>query len=245
MNNKTLMHVLITFVLFMATPVSAIDNGAESLRQTGKAFACVSRAVSPSAVFLQTETSIPGSPAAQFSTPFGEAWPFGDEYRGILKQQPERRRGKRRQIGQGSGFVFSTKDGLMSDKTYILTNNHVIDKADNIRLMFLDGREFDARITARDRQSDIAVIEIKAGKIPVLTMGDSSKLEIGEWVVAIGNPFGSHTLTVGAVSAKGRTSVGVNDYEDFIQTDAAINSGNSVGPLVSLDGEVVGVNTAR
>ncbi len=94
-------------------------------------------------------------------------------------------------------------------------------------------------------QSDVAVIEIKASSMPAAKLGDSSKLEVGEWVVAIGNPFGlSHTLTVGVVSAKGRTSIGINDYEDFIQTDAAINPGNAGGPLVNLDAEVVGINTA-
>jgi serine protease Do len=121
----------------------------------------------------------------------------------------------------------------------------VVEGAEKIRVKFQDGREFDAEITGRDPQSDVAVIEIKTGGMPPLPMADSSKIEVGEWVVAIGNPFGlSHTLTVGVVSAKGRTSVGINDYEDFIQTDAAINPGNSGGPLVNLDGEVVGINTA-
>jgi len=100
-------------------------------------------------------------------------------------------------------------------------------------------------VTGRDPQSDIAVIEIKTSGLPALSWGDSSQLEVGEWVVAMGNPFGlSHTLTIGVVSAKVRTSVGISDYEDFIQTDAAINPGNSGGPLVNLDGEVVGINTA-
>jgi serine protease Do len=117
--------------------------------------------------------------------------------------------------------------------------------AEKIRVKFQDGREFDANIKGADPKSDIAVIEIKAGGLPSLQWADSAKLEVGEWVVAIGNPFGlSHTLTVGVVSAKGRTSLGISDYEDFIQTDAAINPGNSGGPLVNLDGEVVGVNTA-
>ena len=117
--------------------------------------------------------------------------------------------------------------------------------ADRILVKFQDGREYDAKVTGRDPQSDIAVIEIKAGGLPALALADSSMAEVGEWVIAIGNPFGlSHTLTVGVISAKGRTSLGINDYEDFIQTDAAINPGNSGGPLVDLDGEVVGINTA-
>jgi serine protease Do len=120
-----------------------------------------------------------------------------------------------------------------------------VENAEKITVKFQDGREFDAEIKGTDPKSDIAVLEIKAGGLPALEWGDSTKLDVGEWVVAMGNPFGlSHTLTVGVVSAKGRTSVGISDYEDFIQTDAAINPGNSGGPLVNLEGKVVGVNTA-
>ncbi len=109
-----------------------------------------------------------------------------------------------------------------------------------------DGREFEATIVGTDPKSDVALIKIKkAENLPVLPLGNSEALEIGEWVMAIGNPFGlSHTLTVGVVSAKGRTSVGITDYEDFIQTDAAINPGNSGGPLINMYGEVVGINSA-
>jgi serine protease Do len=115
--------------------------------------------------------------------------------------------------------------------SYILTNNHVVDNAEKIRVKFQDGREFDARIKGTDPKSDVAVLEIAARGLPALKWGDSTRLEVGEWVVALGNPFGlSHTLTAGVVSAKGRTSLGINDYEDFIQTDAAINPGNSGGP---------------
>jgi len=121
----------------------------------------------------------------------------------------------------------------------------VVEGNDKISVKFLDGREFEAKIKGTDPKSDIAVIEIEASGLPAVQIGDYSQLEVGEWVVAIGNPFGlSHTLTVGVVSAKGRTSLGINDYEDFIQTDAAINPGNSGGPLVNLDGEVIGMNTA-
>ena len=148
-------------------------------------------------------------------------------------------------MGQGSGFVFKIDSGLLSKKTYILTNNHVVDHADKIRIKFQNGKEYDAKVTGTDPKSDVAVIEIKTNDIPALSIGDSSKLDVGEWVVAIGNPFGlSHTLTVGVVSAKGRTAIGINDYENFIQTDAAINPGNSGGPLVNLDGQVIGMNTA-
>jgi serine protease Do len=245
---------LLLLSFLMVAPVQALDGGVESLRKTGKAFAAVARSVSPAVVFIQVEGKGPSS-ISRFFSPFGEQSPFenefferffGERFPGMPRMpKHDTPHGERRAIGQGSGFVFSAKDGLLSDKTYILTNNHVIDQADKIKVKFQDGREYDAKVTGRDPQSDIAVIEIKTGDLPPLAWGDSSQLEVGEWVVAIGNPFGlSHTLTVGVVSAKGRTGVGINDYEDFIQTDAAINPGNSGGPLVNLDGEVVGVNTA-
>ena len=152
---------------------------------------------------------------------------------------------KKRTQSQGSGFVFSLDKGIFSDKAYVLTNNHVVENADKLKVTLLDGREVQAHVKAADPKSDIAVLELAVKDVPALKLGDSKNLEVGEWVVAIGNPFGlSHTLTVGVVSAKGRTSLGINDYEDFIQTDAAINPGNSGGPLVNLDGEVVGINTA-
>ena len=242
-------------LLFIALPGRALDGGIENLRQTGKAFASVARAVSPAVVFIQVEAKMQGSNIRGFSSPFGDESPFGDD---LFKhffgdrfpdipgmRKPDSPQRERQTVAQGSGFIFAAKSGLLSDKSYILTNNHVVENADRIQVKLQDGREFDAKIKGRDPQSDVAVIEINAGGLPVLAWGDSARLEVGEWVVAIGNPFGlSHTLTVGVVSAKGRTSVGINDYEDFIQTDAAINPGNSGGPLVNLEGEVVGMNTA-
>ncbi len=233
-------------LLICAAP-QAQDSGVESLRQTGKAFASVGRAVSPSVVFIKVEARVAAAPRQGYPSPFGEAWPFGDElfrrFFGIPQLVPPP--SERRVIGQGSGFVFAAKSGLFSDKTYILTNNHVVENAERIRVQFVDGREVEAKVKGRDPHTDLAVLEVPIGGYPALKWGDASALEVGEWVVAIGNPFGlSHTLTVGVVSAKGRTSLGINDYEDFIQTDAAINPGNSGGPLVNLDGEVVGVNTA-
>lgn len=233
------------------SPVFAQEGGIDNLRETGKAFASVGRAVSPSVAFIQVEGSAPSQYVGP-GTPFGENWPFsddlfrrffGEDFPGVPRQdQPQR---ERRTLGQGSGFVFAVEDTMLSEKTYILTNNHVVGNAETIQVTFQDGREFDAVIRGSDPQSDVAVIEIEASGFSPLPIGKSSDLEVGEWVVAIGNPFGlSHSLTVGVVSAKGRTSLGINDYEDFIQTDAAINPGNSGGPLVNLDGEVVGMNTA-
>ncbi len=255
MMNRSIPRVFLFLLLLMAIPVQAMDGAIENLRQTGKAFASVARAVSPSVVFIQVEGKVADADMAGMGTPFGDQWPFGDDFfrrffggqlPGIPRApHPGKPGGERRSISQGSGFVFAVKDGMLSDKTYILTNNHVVENADKISVKFQDGREFEASITGRDPQSDIAVIEVGTSDYKAVPLADSSKLEVGEWVVAIGNPFGlSHTLTVGVVSATGRTSVGINDYEDFIQTDAAINPGNSGGPLVNLDGEVVGINTA-
>ena len=243
--------ILLCATLFAMSAASA-DNGVESLRQTGKAFATVARQVSPSVVSIKIEGSKSSTP---FTTPSGKEWPFdndflrrffGDDFPGAPQQKrPLKPKSKRRVIGQGSGFVFKTGKGANRGKTYILTNSHVVRHAGKIHVKFKDGREFDAKVTGRDPHSDVAIIEIKARGFKPLALADSSAIEVGEWVVAIGNPFGlSHTLTAGIVSAKGRTSVGINDYEDFIQTDAAINPGNSGGPLVNLDGDVVGINTA-
>ncbi len=246
---KIISVLLLSFTWLIAVPSSAlVDGGVESLRQTGKAFAEVSRAVSPSVVFIQVEASTPAVTSQQFPTPFGDDFFrrfFGDQFPGIPNTPPGAPQGEHRAIGQGSGFVFKSRDGLLKDKTYILTNNHVVEHAEKIKVKFQDGREFDAKVTGRDPLTDVAVIEINEGGFPAIPLADSSKLEVGEWVIAIGNPFGlSHTLTVGVVSAKGRTGIGLNDYEDFIQTDAAINPGNSGGPLVNIDGKVVGMNTA-
>ncbi len=232
----------------ISAPMHAQEGGIENLRQTGKAFAEIARQVSPSVVFIRSESGRESAAAEAPPSPFGDDLFrrfFGDEFPGLPRREGPR--GERRAVSQGSGFVFATKDGLLSDKTYILTNSHVVEDADKIRVQFQNGREFDATIKGTDPKSDVAVVEIDSRDLPApaLPLGDSAKLQVGEWVVAIGNPFGlSHTLTAGVVSAKGRTSLGISDYEDFIQTDAAINPGNSGGPLVNLSGEVVGINTA-
>ena len=234
-------------LLVMSVPAAqAHDGGIESLKQTGKAFASVARKVSPSVVFIQTESIEETRGYGGFRSPFSDdlfRHFFGDSFPGFPERKPRERR--QRKVGQGSGFVFSLDNGIHRERAYILTNNHVIDDADRITVTFKDGHELDATVKGTDPQSDIAVLEVGVSDVPALSLGDSASLEVGEWVVAIGNPFGlSHTLTAGVVSAKGRSSLGINDYEDFIQTDAAINPGNSGGPLVNLEGEVVGINTA-
>jgi len=157
------------------------------------------------------------------------AEPFEEFFRFFGPPQERMRR------GQGSGFMISS-DG------YVVTNNHVVAGADDVRVKLADGREFKAKVKGSDRGTDVALLKIDDAKsLPTLPLGDSEKLEVGDWVVAIGNPFGlSHTVTAGIVSAKDRSSGG--PYDDFIQTDAAINPGNSGGPLLNLKGEVVGIN---
>ena len=222
---------------------SAQDTGIENLRETGKAFRSVAKKVSPAVVFIKVEKEVeqPG----MGDNPF-EGTPFGDEFfRRFFGQMPQQRSPhqqqpqKRHSMGQGSGFIISA-DG------YIMTNNHVVGDADKVSVQLLDGREYDAKIIGTDPPSDVALIKIDADeKLPFLKLGNSDDLEVGDWVLAFGNPFGlSHTLTAGIVSAKGRSGIGLNDFENFIQTDAAINPGNSGGPLVNLDSEVIGMNSA-
>ena len=143
-----------------------------------------------------------------------------------------------KQQGLGSGSIIS-KDG------YILTNNHVVGGADRILVRLHDGQEFEAELIGADPPSDIAVIKIPANELNPIQMGNSDEMQVGETVIAIGNPFGlTLTVTLGIISAKGRSNVGITDYENFIQTDAAINPGNSGGPLINLEGKLIGVNTA-
>jgi len=238
--------VSLLILIILTNPLQAQESGIDSLRQTSKAFASVAKKVSPAVVFIQVEMAVQNQPAMQFSSPFGNGGSPGEEFfRRFFgpsfpgqQGQPHQAPPQQHAMGQGSGFIVST-DG------YILTNNHVVGDASKITVKLQDGREFTAKTIGTDPHSDVALIKIDAKGLPVLALGDSDALEVGEWVVAIGNPFGlSHTLTVGVVSAKGRSSVGLADYENFIQTDAAINPGNSGGPLVDLDGRAIGMNTA-
>jgi serine protease Do len=207
-------------------------------RESGKAFAAVTRQVSPSVVSVQSEYPI-DTTTLQLSPADEE---FLKRYLGELPKPPaDLPPEDLLDVAQGSGFVFKKAGGY----TYILTTSHLVKDARQVRVMLLNGQELEAKVKGVDAQSDIAVLEIPVVDAPPLPLGNTSKLEVGEWVMAIGNPFGlQHTLTVGVVSAIGRTELGINDYEDFIQTDAAINPGNSGGPLVNLDGQIVGMNTA-
>ncbi|MDD2455484.1 MAG: Do family serine endopeptidase [Kiritimatiellae bacterium] len=216
-----------------------------------RGFADVAAKATPAVVFIQVEKQVAmGNGEFYFNNPFDL---FGDDFAERffgLPQAPGRRglpgrrapgRGRPpafKQTGQGSGFIIS-KDG------YILTNTHVVGDVDKITVKLADGREFQAKKIGADNKTEVALIKIEAEDLPVLEIGKPDELLIGEWVIAIGNPFGlKETLTVGVVSAKGRSNIGITDYENFIQTDAAINPGNSGGPLLNIDGAVVGINTA-
>jgi len=240
--NYSLFTVLLGFFSLLPFSLKADASGIENLKKTGKAFASVAKKVSPAVVFIKIEKVMNPRTSNSHYGEHGGAPRVDEEmlrrYFGGGRQRPSNKQRRKQTVGQGSGFLI-TSDG------YILTNNHVITKADDIVVKMRDGREFKAKVIGKDPKSDVAVIKIKGEKFPFLELGDSDKLEVGEWVVAIGNPFGlSHSLTAGIVSAKGRNAVGLADYENFIQTDAAINPGNSGGPLVNLDSQVIGMNSA-
>jgi serine protease Do len=167
--------------------------------------------------------------------PFGEKNPFGDFFGPFSEENPPRGFEQR---GVGSGFV-------MSREGYVLTNNHVVEDADQIKVKLTNGKEYDGKIIGRDPKTDLALIKIKASSdLQPLNLGNSDDLKVGSWVVAVGSPFGlEQTVTAGIVSAKGRV-IGSGPYDNFIQTDASINPGNSGGPLINMKGEVVGINTA-
>ncbi|MFP7754118.1 DegQ family serine endoprotease [Thermodesulfobacteriota bacterium B35] len=231
------------FTSMSATLVAADDNSdIQLLARTAKAFASVVKKAEPAVVHVAVEKSvkgggnIPGNPFDFFNDPFFERF-FGPQFR-HPRMDPRKKPRQFKQRAAGSGFIISP-DG------YILTNNHVVEKADKITVRLNDKREFTARVIGTDPQSDVALIKIDGNNLPVLPLGDSDKIEVGEWVIAIGSPFElNQTVTVGVVSAKGRNRMGINDYENFIQTDAAINPGNSGGPLLNIYGQAIGINTA-
>lgn len=246
-NRKSSRFILVStlFLLLLFTaPPSAFAQSKESiaaLKQMGKAFASIAEKTSPAVVGLRAEKTFT-HPYTE--SPFGNQFdPFSDDLfdfffrRSPRGRQPAPQR-KYQQTAQGSGFIISA-DG------YILTNNHLVGEAEKVKVELADEREFTAKIIGADPESDVAVIKIDANDLPYLELADSDALEVGEWVLAIGNPLGlAHTVTAGIVSAKGRSGFHLATYENFIQTDAAINFGNSGGPLINLDGEVVGINTA-
>ncbi len=199
-----------------------------SITGESTAFSDVVKSVGPAVVNISTTKTVRRD-ISPFSHPFDPFEDFFDSFR-LPRKYKER--------SLGSGVIVSS-DG------YIITNYHVVEKADEIKVTLYDKQDYKGKIIGSDPKTDIAIIKIPAKSLPAVKWGDSDSLQVGEFVLAFGNPYGfSHTVTMGIVSAVGRANVGIADYEDFIQTDAAINPGNSGGPLVNIRGELIGINTA-
>ncbi len=234
---SALLAVLCITLLFPGGPSTSFAR-AENVPMVPANFTQLAEEAKPGVVNIRTVRTIKGG-GRVFRHFFGE--PFGnrrnpfEDFFGPFSEQPNREHKER---SLGSGFIID-------DEGYIVTNNHVIAQADEIKVKLSDGKEFDAEVVGRDSKTDLALIKIKgSGDLKSLPLGDSDNLKVGTWVVAIGSPFGlEQTVTAGIVSAKGR-SIGAGPYDDFIQTDASINPGNSGGPLINLKGQVVGINTA-
>jgi serine protease Do len=224
--------------LVLGAPSAWAAGDSSRVKMIPESFSSLAESRSPAVINVRTVKNIKGGGLVfrHFSrNPFGKNHPSGDLFEKFFGGTPNR---DFKQRSLGSGFVIS-KDG------YIVTNNHVIENADQIKVSLKDGKEYDAKIIGRDPSTDIALIKIEPDNdLPTLSFGSSEDLKVGEWVVAIGSPFGlAHTVTAGIVSAKGRV-IGSGPYDDFIQTDASINPGNSGGPLLDMNGMVVGINTA-
>jgi serine protease Do len=217
-----------------AVPSAHAASSTNAIAQGLPDFISLAKKLGPSVVNVST-TAV-RSTGRNRSRPFGGNDPAEEFWERFFGGRAPRE--QQRQSGVGSGFIVDA-DGT------ILTNYHVVDGAQKLSVTLSDGKSYEAKVIGRDQKSDIAVIKIDAGhNLPAAPLGDSDQLEVGEWVMAIGNPFGlDHTVTSGIVSAKGR-NIGQGPYDNFIQTDASINPGNSGGPLINLRGEVVGINSA-
>jgi serine protease Do len=244
--NKPIAIVVAALLIFGSGLAVATAAKNAPVRMIPENFSVLAKDVSPAVVHIRVEKAVKGGAAGphhfgnqpfQGNDRFKE---FFDEFFGGRSPREFHQRNPHdfKQKGLGTGFIID-KDG------FIVTNNHVVQDADQITVVLNDEREFDAEIVGRDPHTDLALIKIDADKdLPTARMGSSEKLQVGEWVAAIGSPFGlEQTVTAGIVSAKGRV-IGSGPYDDFIQTDASINPGNSGGPLINMNGEVVGINTA-
>jgi len=236
-----LMVLLVVTFTVGYVPQTAQASAPPALKQMEENLVQVAEKVTPAVVNITASKKIAQMGPAEEMQPFGQDNPlkefFGDEFFKRFRKGPDQDKDSRMR-GMGSGVIV-TPDG------YILTNAHVVKDADEITVNLSDKRSLPAKVVGIDPNSDVAVIKIDAKNLPAAAFGDSDKLRVGSFVMAVGSPFGlNRTVTSGIVSAKGRTNMGIVDYEDFIQTDAAINPGNSGGPLVNIDGEVVGINTA-
>jgi len=236
-NNKQLIwgcFALLAVVALALAPVQCSQAGVAP-----ESFADLVKKNSPAVVNVFTERVVKGRDRIR---EFFGPMPFGpgphDQFREFFEKFFGDIPKDFRQRSLGTGFIIDSK-GLM------VTNNHVIEGAEKIKVKLAEGKEHDAEVKGRDPKTDLALLQIKGpGPFPYLPLGDSDAIQVGDWVLAIGNPFGlGHTVTQGIISAKGRV-IGAGPYDNFLQTDAAINPGNSGGPLINLKGEVVGINTA-
>ncbi len=230
---------LMAIFLVISTAFQGVCDSGNGKASHGfpRSFADLADKVKPAVVNISTTATVtvPGNPFKQFFGP-NEQGPFGDFFHHYFREMPDK---KMKQQSLGSGFIID-RDG------FIITNNHVVDNAEEIKVKLADGREFTAKVVGRDAKTDLALIKIAPAHedLPLLALGDSARMRVGDWVLAVGNPFGlEHTVTQGIISATGRV-IGSGPYDDFLQTDAPINPGNSGGPLVNLKGEVIGINTA-
>ena len=238
-----LLAVAATYIGVSLYAPSAFGQGhaAADARGLQQAFRNVSKNIKPAVVNVSA-VRIGRAQGMPEIDPFFENHPF---FRELFRQELFRRffeeQGRERNIrqqGLASGFIFDPRG-------YIMTNRHVVKGADKVEVTVEANKKYQAKVIGMDAKTDVAVIKIEGQNFPHAPLGDSNSLEVGDWVLAIGNPLGlMKTVTAGIVSAKGRSDLGILDYEDFIQTDAAINQGNSGGPLVNIDGQVVGMNTA-
>ncbi len=227
MKRRVLVSFIFALSAYAATFSAAASDEAKKLQDD---FTAVADKAFPAVVVINVKKEIPEESACR-----------GFQDNPFFNLQPKRLRGRKnpeppRIDGKGSGFI-------VNEKGYVITNFHVADGCDEINVKLYDGREFKAEVVGTDQKTDLALLKINSEtKFPVLKFADSDKVKVGHWSIAIGAPYSfDYSMTVGIVSQKGR-SVGINAYENYIQTDAAINMGNSGGPLLNLDGEVIGVN---
>jgi serine protease Do len=227
-----LMAALEAGIVSTGIAVEKVSDPLQVARDLRGAFVEVSKRVQPSVVSIRSERTVTVAPGEGFGEDFFKGSPFEDFFR----RQPQSPPQKRKQSGEGSGVIVDSQG-------YVLTNHHVVAGADKLTIRLSDGKELKGTVRGSDPKTDLAVVHVEAKDLPVAALGDSDKIQVGEWAIAIGSPFGlEKTVTVGVISAKGRSGFGTGTYEDFIQTDASINPGNSGGPLVNIDGEVVGIN---
>lgn len=237
--NKPLFLTILIYGLH-ALNISAANPQLLQKQQGANDFRNAAKEALPAVVSIRVQTSKNLKSKTDIVDPWGQ-YSEEDAYQDLLKRffgSPLKKGSSTPNSGQASGFVVSP-DG------YIMTNNHVVEGRDDIKVTFNDGSEYQASLVGTDINTDIALIKIDAQNLPYLKFGDSDALEVAQWIMSIGTPLGLQaTVTVGVVSAKGRNNLDLARIEDFIQTDAPINQGNSGGPLLNVDGEVVGINTA-